>query len=946
MLTLGPLAFATPWILLALASLPLIWWLLRVTPPAPKRIKFPAIQLLMGLDAHEESPSKMPLWLLLVRLCLAALLILALATPLWRPAPNTHAESGFLIVIDNDWSAAAHWDSLTREAQALIEQAKRTNQPIALLTTTGPNAQRPAELQTADDALAKLRALAPFALPANRATTALALETPVAGISALSPVWISNGLEDWQAESLSAALVDTTGKDITLIRPTPAQTPVLILPPTAGSEGLEITVRRVEESTAATTHVLRARAENGASLATLNIPFNAGEIEHTVSLALPLELRNRLSRLDIEGMHTAGSTFLLDQRWKRRTVGIITASREKEGQPLLSDVYYLERALQPFAEILHPQAAPSTTAPDATRADAQSETIGLLKQNLSVLILSDIGQLSQGDAEAITQWVKAGGFLVRFAGPRLATSSDALMPVSLRNGNRSLEGALSWTTPQTLSPFDEKSPFYGLTLGGDVSINRQVLADPNSLQNATTWAALNDGTPLVTGRTLGAGSLVLFHVTANTEWSNLPLSGLFVDMLSRIVDLSEGVPPSMGSEQLATLNPKSILTGTAQLIAPPPWVEALQITPDTTLIPDAQHPAGLYGDGGLGRALNIGALDIDLVAQQNRPSFGLVKGLEPQAEQRLKAPLLVAAFILFLIDCVAALYLSGKLSGAPLPQKGRVKSTMALVVLAASLMIMAPAHLHAQENTDEPVSSKTLEAALKTRLAYVLTGDTQTDDVSKLGLEALSEKLHDRTAISPGKPIAIDIETDELSIYPFLYWPVLSDQQPLSDATAARVDAYMKRGGMILFDTKAQGDARARADGRSDALVGLLEKLDIPALTPVSDGHVLTRSFYLMQTFPGRWDNGPLWVEVARNTSIGQGSSNDGVTAILIGDNDYAGAWAQDGAGRPLFPVVPGGERQREWAYRFGVNLVIYSMTGNYKADQVHVPALLERLGQ
>lgn len=944
MLTLGPLAFATPWILLALASLPLIWWLLRVTPPAPKRIKFPAIQLLMGLDAREESPAKMPLWLLLLRLGLAALIILALATPLWRPAPSAQGENGFLIVIDNDWSAAANWTSLTREAQALIEQAKRANQPVALLTTTGPNAQRPAQLQTASDALAKLRALTPFALPANRATTALALETgnTAPGIAALSPVWISNGLEDWQAESLATALVEITGKDITLIRPSPAQTPVLILPPTAGLEGLEITARRAQESITPATYMVRARAQNGTTLATLEMTFGAGEIEHTASLSLPLELRNRLTRLDIEGMHSAGSTFLLDQRWKRRTVGILTASREKDGQPLLSDVYYLERALQPFAEIIRPAPRASDTNPQ----NAQSEITALLNQNLSVLILSDIGQLSQTDTDALTKWVEAGGFLIRFAGPRLAANSKALMPVTLRYGNRSLEGAMSWTTPQTLAPFDKKSPFYGLTQGDDVSINRQVLADPSSLRNATIWAALNDGTPLVTGRTLGAGSLVLFHVTANTQWSNLPLSGLFVDMLARIVDLSEGVPPSMDSEQLATLNPKSILTGTAQLIAPPPWVEALHITSDTTLIPDAEHPAGLYGDGGLGRALNIGALDIELSAQQNRPEFGLIKGLEPQAEQRLKAPLLVAAFILFMIDTLAAMHLSGKLSGTPLAKMGRAKSTTALLLMATTLLFMAPTQSHAADKTSHPISAKTLEAALKTRLAYVLTGDTQTDEISKLGLEALSEKLHERTAISPGKPIAIDIDVDELSIYPFLYWPVLRDQQPLSDATAARVDAYMKRGGMILFDTKAQGSALNRADGRSDALVDLLEKLDIPPLTPVSDTHVLTRSFYLMQTFPGRWNNGTLWVEAAPTTSLGQGSSNDGVTAILVGDNDFAGAWAHDGADRPLFPVVPGGERQREWAYRFGINLVIYSMTGNYKADQVHIPALLERLGQ
>src|SRR5262249_7702839 len=73
---------------------------------------------------------------------------------------------------------------------------------------------------------------------------------------------------------------------------------------------------------------------------------------------------------------------------------------------------------------------------------------------------------------------------------------------------------------------------------------------------------------------------------------------------------------------------------------------------------------------------------------------------------------------------------------------------------------------------------------------------------------------------------------------------------------------------------------------------------------------------------------------------------NDGVATVIIGSNDYAAAWAVDNQGRALHAAVPGGEQQREMAYRFGINLVMYALTGNYKSDQVHVPAILERLGQ
>jgi hypothetical protein len=131
----------------------------------------------------------------------------------------------------------------------------------------------------------------------------------------------------------------------------------------------------------------------------------------------------------------------------------------------------------------------------------------------------------------------------------------------------------------------------------------------------------------------------------------------------------------------------------------------------------------------------------------------------------------------------------------------------------------------------------------------------------------------------------------------------------------------------------------------TETLRRLLGRLDLPPLEPVPPDHVLTKSFYLMHRFPGRWDGGQVWVEASAAAEAGN-LANDGVSTIVVGSNDYAAAWARDPDGRPLYPVTPGGERQREMAERFGVNLVIYALTGNYKSDQVHVPALLERLGQ
>ncbi|HUE45257.1 MAG TPA: DUF4159 domain-containing protein, partial [Aestuariivirgaceae bacterium] len=185
--------------------------------------------------------------------------------------------------------------------------------------------------------------------------------------------------------------------------------------------------------------------------------------------------------------------------------------------------------------------------------------------------------------------------------------------------------------------------------------------------------------------------------------------------------------------------------------------------------------------------------------------------------------------------------------------------------------------------------------------------------------------------------------------FPIIYWPVTPEAEVPSPQALARIDSFMKTGGTIFFDTRDADSDLSSITGQVGpstlALRRILENLDIPPLETVPPEHVITKAFYLLQSFPGRWDDGRLWVEASQGV-LGVEGRADGVSSVIIGSNDYAAAWAVGSGGRPLYPVVPGGERQREFAYRTGLNIVMYAMTGNYKADQVHVPALLERLGQ
>jgi len=940
MLSLGPLAFATPWVLLGLVAVPAIWWLLRISPPLPKRVRFPAIRLLVGLTQEQETPAHTPLWLLLLRSLLAIIVVTALANPLWNPATSTTGTGPLLIVVDNGWAAASHWRQRSDTLSNLIANAKRDDR-LVLVTGTAPTTTTPAmDYAPASDAAALARALSPLPLAPDRAELLTHFKVAPALKQKPQIIWLSDGLNYGHAQAFAKGL-STLASDasVELIEPKPEERVLALAPPSIEGEAFTTTILRAADNTMRSGQVHALNAQ-GAILGNASFTLDPGDAETKASIKLPLDLRNKVTRIEIAGETSAGATSLIDERWRRRTVGLVSGSQVGEGQQLLSDLYYLDRAIGPYAVIRH-----------ATGGDAgKSQIADLLSSPLSVLILADIGNLTMTDRQALTQWVESGGVLIRFAGPKLASlgqtlSSDQLMPVPLRMGGRELGGALSWTTPQHLAPFETSSPFAGLTVPDDVTVTRQVLAEPTVDLGRHTWARLQDGTPLVTAAKRDKGLVVLFHVTANTSWSNLPLSGLFVDMLRRVIAMSQGVNVSEtradGTD--ATLSPVRTLDGFGHLGSPPPMATPVSATKFDETPASPRHPPGLYGPSDDPRALNLIRTGTKLTTLGSLDNIATRHAYAETAEIELRPLLLALGLILIIIDGIAALYVTGLFDATPIRRRRRLHLLPALAAIVTATMLI---HIPSAK-ADETAKNYALEAATNTRLAYVLTGDVDVDAVSRAGLEGLSRVLRARTAFDAAPPMGVDIAHDELAFFPLLYWPMTADQDNLSPETLARINTYMEHGGTILFDTRDQDSALSGVTGTGQAtLQRLIGKLDLARLVPVPRNHVLTKSFYLIQDFPGRWAGGTLWVENSDALHDPQGGrANDGVSAIIVGSNDYAAAWAIDDAGRPMFPCEPGGERQREQAYRFGVNLVMYTLTGNYKADQVHIPALLQRLG-
>ena len=935
-----PLGFAEPLVLIGLLTLPALWWLLRLVPPRPRRIDFPPTRLLLQIAPREETPARTPWWLTALRLLLAALVIVGAAGPLWNPPLATKsAHAPLAMLIDDGWAAANTWDARMRMAEDIITRAENDHRAVALVPLS--EGTRDISFAPAGSARVRLQLIKPKPYTVDRAEALPAISRFLAATHDVELIWLSDAVELGRGSDFAKSLAPLlNSRPLTIVTGGVADVRAL-----TGAENAAgaLSVKVLRAATGSTeSGTVRALDLKGLPLGEAPFAFASTEREAQAQFDLPVEIRNDIARMEITSERSAGAVQLLDKRWRRRAVGVVSGATADTSQPLLSSSYYVGRALGPFADV--------RIAQGESPAEAVSH---FLDQHLPMLVLADVGNVAGDAHDRLARWIEDGGVLVRFAGPRLAASDDDLVPVRLRRGGRILGGSLSWDKPQPLAAFSRESPFNGMSVPNDVTVSRQVLAEPDAALTENTWATLADGTPLVTAARRGKGLIVLFHVTGDTRWSDLPLSGTFVEMLKRIVALAgtAAVAEPAAKEKTKTTHeavaPTRVLDGFGNF-APPP-ATARPVPTDYAAGATADHPPGFYGPPDNLLAVNTLTAGEQLTPIDFSPLTHATREIYRKTEpQDLRGPILLSALGLFLLDSLIVLYLGGGLF--------RLLPRLSRAGVAAVLVGVLALTLHHARAADSP-SKEVPRSALETKLAYVLTGDQDVDLVSKSGLGGLTLFLAQRTALEAGEPIGLDIAHDELAFYPLIYWPIVPGAPRPSEETLKRIDSYMKQGGTVLFDTRDAvvappgSGGETRGPGMTE-LRKILSSLDIPELEPVPRDHVLTKTFYLLRDFPGRFNSGQLWVEALPAASDDDEASRrparggDGVSSIIITSNDLAGAWALQPDGQPMLPMVEGEPRQRELAFRAGVNIVMYTLTGNYKADQVHVPALLERLGQ
>ncbi|CAI3923756.1 unnamed protein product [Commensalibacter communis] len=908
--------FLTPYILFALLLLPLIWFFLRATPPRPREQSFPPIRLLHQLQTKAHEAVHAPWWLILLRLLAVALLIIGLARPV-IPSKNLsvqHSKDPILLVIDNGWASASQWSQFIEGASQILTQAQQESTPVHLLLTAPDeqnNGLKIVSLSSNSSASVQFNALHPMPWSVNHQK---ATETLNKAPHYKVIYYLSDRIEHQKDTSFRDKLTQST--NLYEIRPQDAALSTLLLTKnTPTQNGLTQSVELLPRSTEQIL-TLQAYTQQGVLISSIKKSIAANTTKSDIELTLPLEARNKIDYLQVANNPSAGSIYLLDENNRKHIIGFISASNNSN-TPFTGSLYYLKKALAPLGDI------------------KEGSIQELLSQPLSVIIAPDTLFSDPKSEKELQEWVKKGGVLIRFSGDLVAGSAlnqqeTPLIPLPLLQGTRELGGAMTWEKPQKIAPFPQESPFNGLTIPRDVTISKQVLVKPTLDNDKYIWAKLEDGTPLVTHRSAGKGQVILFHTNSTPDWSSLPLSSLFEDMLNRLIQISFGVQSTQAGE---ILNPILTLNGQGSLEAPSPYAKPISFETSQKLTISPEHPPGLYGNTGTSLAINLGNHVPALKASQ--PIGKLITLGSVSLSYTLGSIFIIISICLILLDILASLFLRGYL------RKTKASSTILILALCC-----LSTNGFAQ-STDAPSVPK---AALQTRLGYILTTDPAVNLASKQGLEGLSKFISDRTSLQLASPEAVDPTKDNLSFYPILYWPITADLQP----NPKRVDVlndYLAHGGFLVLDTQGHDSSSTieavhpdqfagEASGTSQALKVATEGLKIPALSTLSDKDLLSRTFYILHSFPGRYNAMPVWI--AKSNPL----VNDGVSSVIIGENDWAHAWATTEDGNPTYPIFPNTEQQRNLSYRFGLNLVMYALTGSYKADQVHVSALLKQLGK
>ena len=892
------ISFANIYALFGLITLPLIFFIMKFYPPKPKKIKFSSFFILKKIVKNDTAKTKFPLWLLVFRILLCFFIVLFFSKPFLKISDQKNKYKNFVIIADNGWSISSNLKNYKNIIKEISLEAEKSNKEIHLYFSSAKDFNKPFIFKTHNQIIDFLNKKPPIAKQIIRESFFKNLK--INNYFKDSKVFfIFSHLDSRSLESQirNLNLIKNNNPSIQIIDPIKKITFIEELK--IDKESLDMKVRR-KGNYVKNEFLIQFIGEKNDLILEKKYTFSKNSNEFKIKEKFPVEIINQFFLIKILNENHAAAFYYLDDFRKKLPVGIITAEDHELEKPLLSPVYYLKKVL---------------TNSNLTFIGPLTK---ILEKKASVVFLPSNKRLSKLDITALEKWVYDGGVLIRFSDKRIVEQSNIFLDkkksfLSIRNIGKDL----SIQSNLSIRPFNNNSLFSSLKVPQDLKFNKQLILD-NFNSDIITLASLEDQSPLISMKYVGDGKIILFHVTSNNEWSNLPMSSLFEDIILKLLLISktEKVLPTK------EIKIKFVINSNGDL-AVPKNNYYLNYPFGEKLLPSAKQPAGIYENNSLSIALNLsGNLNtegyFDAVDEELE-----IKSNYKKSVLELKNFILYLIFIMFLIDMIINIVLKNNILFLGFLKKTKVLSILFFFLIFLSIQNRIEAN----------------ESYSNIYLAYIKTENKLLNQIAFSGLDELRKYLIERTSLNPSGVKEINILKDELFFYPLIYWQITSSSPKLSEITVNKIKDYFDSGGIILFDIIDFSKSYSSINRDSiEEIRQLFTKYGIENLQSIPKGHTLTKSYYLLNKFPGRWDNRLLLIQ---NDNL---ENKDGVSSVIIGLNDWAGAWAKDKNNYHLYQVVPGGERQREISYRFGINLLMYSLTGSYKSDQVHSKSILDRL--
>ena len=892
------IGFSNIYALFGLLLTPIIWVIVKSFPPIPKSYNFSSFFLLEKIDYDAPKNEKTPLWLVIFRIFFFILIVLFFSKPFLKNNNSIADEKveKYLIVADIGWSMAKDWNKFKELVQEISQEAEKNKKEILFFHSNLNTYEDLKIFKTSNSLSNYLEGLYPLPIQFKQGSLDKLIQDE--SIFKKSKIFILSSKFDFHNFNdyyKKFSLIKNNLNNYYFINP--LDTILIINSLKVTQDKIICEILRLGKNSSKKEFLLSIETINNEIVYRDQHSIKENENNKMINLSFPTEIFNQINSIEIIGQNHAGAKYYFDDFSKKKTIAILSDNEFYKESPLLSPVYYLKKSL------------------DSKHNIKVGKIDNIIKQNFSTIIIPETAKIPNEYYEKLNDWLLQGGTLIRFSGKSLVQEKSKFLPSQDTYSRiRNIEGQLTINNKLFISEFEKDSIFSGLQIPQDIIIKKQLIFDTYSKQ-VTLLAKFNDNTPFVSMKKFGEGKIILFHIGANNDWSNLPISSLFPDMINRVLLFSK----NYNSSNLKNLNLNKEIDGFGRLVSPKKIVTLDSFDKLKTIKPSFNIPPGQYENNQISVALNLSTNISQYESEKIYSS--MLSNYSFKSTKDLSSTILKIILTMFILDILLTIMIKNNYNFFKIFAR---KHNLLVFILFFLTLI----------KTDNVTANETY-------LAYIKIKNSQINNISENGLETIRNLLITRTSINPKGVIGLDIKNDNIYSYPFIYWPLTKNLLSIEKPEITKIKNYLNNGGIFFFDII--GFSRKNLNLKEKKFKEIrtfLNEIGANELSIIPKGHTLTKSFYLLNKFPGKWDNRILFIE---NNNL---EYKDGVSSIILGFNDWAKAWAVDNNNLPLFPVVPGGERQRELSYRFGINIAMYALTGNYKSDQIHSKSILKRLSK